>query len=141
MRKNILDLIAQRRELEKANGGVVAAATVLGDLASESPATGNAAALKLANDCRNYGITVRDYLDLSITPVQDGADRYTGYELALMELNLPVRDDFSNGMVLQAAAETFQTRSARVKAQSKSTSMVRLFVQLTNLTVTHALTF
>lgn len=110
MRKNILDLIAQRRELEKANGAVTASAVVK-DLGSLTPSTSKEAALKIATDCKAYGITVRDYLDLSITPVENGSDRYTGYELALMELNLPVRDDFSNGMVLQAAAETFQTRA------------------------------
>ncbi len=111
MRKNILDLIATRRAAEEANGGAVTAAMVVKDLGSLTPSTSREAALSIATDCKAYGISVRDYLDLSITPVQDGSDRYTGYELALMELNLPVRDDFSNGMVLQAAAETFQTRS------------------------------
>lgn len=134
MRKNILDLIAQRRELEKANGGVVAAATVLKDLASESHSTGLDAALKIARDCKAYGITVRDYLDLSITPISDGSDRYTGYELALMELNLPVRDNFSNGMVLQAAAETFQTRAGtRLLFKEVVDDILRWKVRLDNV--------
>lgn len=97
MRESILDLLAKRAD----------AKTVLGELGDgNSPSKSADAGRAILHQCQKYGVSVRDYLDLAIEPV----DGFSGYEVALMELNLPVRDDFSNGMVLQAAAETFQTR-------------------------------
>ncbi|CAJ3204772.1 MULTISPECIES: hypothetical protein [Burkholderia] len=59
------------------------------------------------------GLNLRDYLTLAIDPrkAEDSA-RYeglNGYEAALAYLNLPVRQDLSQGVLLQAASETFQT--------------------------------
>jgi len=97
MKHSILDLIAKRTD----------AKTILGTIGdAESPANSAAGGRAILHQCQKYGVSVRDYLDLTIEPV----DGFSGYEVALMELNMPVRDDFSNGMVLQAAAETFQTR-------------------------------
>ena len=97
MRYSILDLLAKRSD----------AKTILGKLGDgESPDASASAGRATLHQCQKYGVSVRDYLDLTIEPVGD----HSGYEVALMELNMPVRDDFSNGMVLQAAAETFQTR-------------------------------
>lgn len=97
MRHSILDLLAKRSD----------AKTILGKLGDgDSPDASASAGRAILHQCQKYGVSVREYLDLTIEPVGD----HGGYEVALMELNMPVRDDFSNGMVLQAAAETFQTR-------------------------------
>lgn len=52
-------------------------------------------------------LSMPDYLRLAIKP--DNEIKLDGYECALAYLNLPVREDFSSGILLQAAAETFST--------------------------------
>lgn len=70
-------------------------------------------AAKLIADARTHGLSLRDYLMVKIDPKagDDAAkfDGLNGYEASLAFLNLPVKDDLSNGISLQAAAETFQT--------------------------------
>jgi hypothetical protein len=67
----------------------------------------------LVRSAAEYGLGLRDYLTLSIdTRVGENSNRFaelSGYEAALAHLNLPIRNDFENGIVLQAASETFQT--------------------------------
>jgi hypothetical protein len=59
------------------------------------------------------GLNLRDYLTLAIDPRKASEPaRYeglNGYEAALSFLNLPVRQDLEQGVLLQAASETFQT--------------------------------
>lgn len=73
---------------------------------------------QLLSEARDFGLNMRDYLDLAIN-VQgsetanqfrdsDG-NHLSGYEATLATLNLPVQDDFSRGIVLEAASDTFQT--------------------------------
>lgn len=82
---------------------------VVGKLSSQSETESKEAGLKLIAEAKRYGITLPDYLRLAVKPDHDsGLD---GYETALVQLNLPVKDDFKNGIVLQAASETFQTYS------------------------------
>lgn len=78
-------------------------------LKSESNRESEEAGLTLARDAASFGLTVRDYLKLSIGREDDKTSGLNGYELALYKLNLPVRNDFENGVYLQAASETFQT--------------------------------
>lgn len=73
-------------------------------------------ARRLIGEARDFGLNIRDYLDLAIDvprsenaeQYRDGGDFVTGYEAALAHLNLPVRDDFARGIVLEAASDTFQ---------------------------------
>lgn len=81
--------------------------TLLKDLKAEDEADSQRAGRALVKAAKNYGLSVRDYLTLAIKPEGD----YSGYELALAELNLPTRNDIKHGVVLQAASETFQTYS------------------------------
>jgi hypothetical protein len=66
--------------------------------------------IRLAADA---GLGLRDYLTLAIDPRKAAEparyDGLNGYEAALSYLNLPVRTDLENGVLLQAASETFQT--------------------------------
>lgn len=81
------------------------------DLAAKLKQEGSAgteAGLKLARDAANYGLTVRDYLILAASKDETKGD-LNGYEALLCELNLPVRNDYENGVYLQAASDTFQT--------------------------------
>lgn len=74
-------------------------------------------AQQICSEAREFGLGLRDYLTLAIdVNASENAARYltkdgqmTGYEAALSYLNLPVRDDLSSGVVLDAASDTFQT--------------------------------
>lgn len=67
----------------------------------------------LVRAAADHGLGLRDYLTLAIdTRAGENANRFAelnGYEAALAYLNLPFRNDFEAGVVLQAASETFQT--------------------------------
>src|SRR5690606_10045582 len=75
------------------------------------------AARKLILSAKEYGLDLRSYLRLSIDPsLSENAAQFAvgdtllnGYEASLSFLNLPVRDDLDAGVMLQAAADTFQT--------------------------------
>lgn len=67
------------------------------------------AGLELARDAASFGLTMRDYLTLAVE--KENRDGLNGYELMLYKLNLPFRNDYENGVYLQAASETFQTSS------------------------------
>lgn len=71
------------------------------------------AGLMLIEDARRYGLDMRDYLTLSIdTRAGENASRFsalTGYEAALAFLNLPIKQDLKQGVLLEAASDTFQT--------------------------------
>lgn len=84
---------------------------LLAKLTSTSKAESLAAGQDLIATARELGISARDYLRLAVDPTKGefANSDLDGYSTALMALNLPVRDDFANGVVLQAAAETFQT--------------------------------
>ena len=89
----------------------------LADLRSDNQAVSIQAAQNLIGEARDFGLNLRDFLTLAIdVPASDHAERFrddkgflSGYEAALAYLNLPVRDDFSRGVVLDAAVDTFQT--------------------------------
>lgn len=93
---------------------------VLGGINSEDNQTSTNAGLKLAAEAREYGIGIRDYLKLCIdTTAGVGENKsmfltqnghLNGYEAATMYLNLPTRNNFEQGIVLQAASDTFNTR-------------------------------
>ena len=92
---------------------------ILTDLVSENAMTSQAAGLKLIEDARSAGLNLRDYLTVKINPRLDEkcAQRFTagegdilnGYEASLAYLNLPVRNDLENGVLLRAASDTFAT--------------------------------
>jgi hypothetical protein len=72
---------------------------------------------KLCAEAKEYGVSMRDFLSIAIDPklsadaaqFADGSKLVGGYEAALQVLNLPVRDSFSDGIVLDLASDTFQT--------------------------------
>lgn len=98
---NLIELARNRRAAEE----------VLQPLLSTNQAESLQAGLNLATHAKELGISMRDYLRLAVDPTKgDYANsELDGYATALMAANLPVRDDFAKGIVLQAAADTFQT--------------------------------
>lgn len=65
----------------------------------------------LIRQAKEARLSIDDYLRLAVDPNegQFKGSKMDGYECALAYLDLPVRDDFSSGVLLQAAAETFNT--------------------------------
>lgn len=65
----------------------------------------------LIRQAKEAHLSIDDYLRLAVDPNkgQFAGSKMDGYECALAYLDLPVRDDFSSGVLLQAAAETFNT--------------------------------
>lgn len=94
-------------------------AAVLSGLKSDSSGASKEAGMKLVKEAASFGLAIRDYLRLAIDPrMAEGEERASyitadgnfinGYEATLTYLNLPVRDDLDGGIMLQAAADTFQ---------------------------------
>lgn len=85
---------------------------VLAGLRDNNPGTSQLAAAALVRDAKESGLSMRDYLTLAIDPTKAKEPRryegLNGFEAALMELSLPVKQDLENGVLLQAAADTFQ---------------------------------
>lgn len=81
---------------------------VVGSLRTDSARDSQEAGLALLSAAKEYGLNVADYLRLKVQPeglaLEAGLD---GYESAKMHLGLPTKDDYSNGITLQAAADSF----------------------------------
>jgi hypothetical protein len=84
---------------------------VLAGLRSDIPEESKAAGLKLARNAAKFGVDVRDYLMLAVQTDYEGSQvkGLNGYEATLAHLKLPVRDSIAEGIILQAASETFET--------------------------------
>lgn len=84
---------------------------VLADMRGSRGASAEAG-LKLVAQAADAGLNLRDYLTLAIDTRQgENAEKFAtlnGYEAALAFLNLPFKNDLEQGVLLQAASETFQ---------------------------------
>jgi hypothetical protein len=86
---------------------------VLANLKSSNQSESIQAGLSLVRTAKEYGLCLQDYLKIAIDPRQSKTpmkfDGLNGFESALLELGLPFRDDYSQGVLLQAASDSFQT--------------------------------
>lgn len=91
---------------------------VIGNLRHENPAESRAAGELLVARAKEAGLSMRDYLKLAVDVRQTKDEslknqalqaNLNGYDLTKVALQLPVANDFENGVLLQAAADTFQT--------------------------------
>lgn len=86
-------------------------------LLNESSGASAEAGGKLCAEARSYGLNLRDFLTLAIdVRGSENPERYadnkgllSGWEASLSYLNLPIRNDFEQGVVLDLASDTFQT--------------------------------
>ncbi|MBL4705476.1 MAG: hypothetical protein JKY54_13215 [Flavobacteriales bacterium] len=98
---------------------------VLGALTSADEHQSSQAGLKLCSEAKSFGLNIRDYLTLAVDVRASGEEKdgktinrfqladgqfMTGYQATLAALNLPIKQDFSRGITLQAASDTFQSR-------------------------------
>jgi hypothetical protein len=74
-----------------------------------NPAASLRAGQNLVKAAKLAHLSLPDYLRLAVDPNegQFKGSKLDGFECALAYLNLPVREDYSQGILLQAAAETF----------------------------------
>jgi len=100
MKSNLLELARNRKPVEQ----------VLAGLDSDNPQESLAAGQTLIATAKRAGLSLRDFCRLAVDPDQGkykGAG-LNGYEIALAHLGLPVKEDIDQGVILQAAADTFQ---------------------------------
>lgn len=83
---------------------------VLAGLLDENPTASLRAGQTLVAKAKQAGLSVRDYCRLAVdtNTAEFKGSGLNGYEVALAYLGLPHKDDFDQGVLLQAAAETFQ---------------------------------
>lgn len=89
---------------------------LLAGLKDKSQTASAEAGLALVAEAKEYGLSLRDYLRIAVNPnlsenraqFASGDTLLNGYEATLAYLNLPVKDDLDAGIMLQAAADTFQ---------------------------------
>lgn len=85
---------------------------VLAGLRDANPATSKLSAAMLVAQAKESGLSMYDYLTLAIDPRISATpakfEGMNGFEAALAELALPIRQDLESGVLLQAAADTFQ---------------------------------
>lgn len=88
----------------------------LAGLANDNQSQSLEAAGKLVAQAGDFGLSLKDYLTIAINPslsetparFSNGDGLLNGFEAALLELNLPFRDNFADGVLLQAASDSFQ---------------------------------
>lgn len=101
MKTSLLAILGKRKPAE----------ALLAGLKDANPAASLSAGQILVADAKKAGLSLPDYLRLAVN-VDEGnykGSGLDGYEASLAFLNLPIRDDFQHGILLEAAAETFQT--------------------------------
>lgn len=104
MAKSLLELVKNKQGLKAKLGGLL----------SNTPEASRSAAEVLANEIKEYGISVQNYLRLAIDLNDEDGKAYRdagmdGYEAALAFLSLPAKNDFSNSIMLAQAGETFKS--------------------------------
>lgn len=87
---------------------------VLAGLLSANRGESAQAGITLVAQAKEFGLSMQDYLKIAIDVrlSEKNARKYqglNGFEAALAELNLPFRDEYSQGVLLQAASDSFQT--------------------------------
>ena len=86
---------------------------LLASLKSTSPAESAMAGSKLIAQAKDLGLSMKDFLTLAVDPHQSEKPQLyaglNGFEATLAYLNLPFRDNFEHGVMLQAASDSFQT--------------------------------
>lgn len=88
------------------------AAEVLAGLDNSDDTIGQQAAAKLLREARDYGLSVKEYLQAAIKPTEETASLgLDGFELALNHYGIRLRKDVANNADLRAASDTFGTKA------------------------------
>lgn len=86
---------------------------ILAGLDDKNRSVSAEAGLNLVRTAKEFGLSLRGYLELAVVPGASATParfaELSGYEASLAHLNLPFRDEFGSGSLLQAASDSFQT--------------------------------
>lgn len=86
---------------------------VLAGLTDKDAGKSHSAGAALVRDAKEAGLCLKDYLTYAIDPKLSETpakfEGLNGFEASLAHLNLPFKDDLENGVMLQAASDSFQT--------------------------------
>lgn len=86
---------------------------VLASLRSDDATVSKNAGLRLVAAAKDSGLSMKDYLTYAIDPRKSENPAQfaglNGFEATLAYLNLPFKNDFEQGVLLQAASDNFQT--------------------------------
>ena len=86
---------------------------LLAGLKDENPTVSKDAGARIVRQAKESGLSMRDYLTYAVSPQLSATPEkfqgLNGFEATLAHLNLPFRDDFEQGVLLQAASDNFQT--------------------------------
>lgn len=89
---------------------------VVAGILSSNDRDSEEAGLKLAREAADFGLNLRDFLDLAID-MSEGEEarlhneaKMSGFEMVSAKLNLPMKNDYRNQITLAQASETFATK-------------------------------
>lgn len=86
---------------------------VLAGLTDTNSSVSKEAGVRLIATAKDSGLSMQDFLKYAINPQLSETPRkfegLNGFEAALAQLNLPFKNDFEQGVLLQAASDSFQT--------------------------------
>lgn len=100
--------MSQLKSLSELKAGTLDLDKLVAELKSK-PSASKEAGVALVHSAAEFGLSVKEYLILAAGKDPKDSAGLNGYERALFALNLPVRNDYENGIHLQAASETFST--------------------------------
>ena len=98
---------------------------VIAGLDSENNTESANAGVRLCNEAKEHGIPLRDYLKLAVDVRASTVDIngkqvnnfelanggiMNGYQATLAHMNMPIKTDLENGVTLQAASDTFNSK-------------------------------
>ena len=89
--------------------------TLLDGVLDSNQSVSRDAGMRLSQKANEFGLNVRDYLDLAVDfSAEDETARLrseglSGYEMAKVKLKLPTRNDFASQVTLAQASNTFMT--------------------------------
>lgn len=85
-------------------------AEVLVGLKADNQSESQNAGMNLIARAKEYGLNLKDYLRLAVEPEGAAAEAgLDGWEASKLHLGLPTRNDFKNGVTMQAAADSFSS--------------------------------
>jgi hypothetical protein len=104
---DLLSIVANRKPAEVLLAGLTPE--------DRNPDASIRAGQNLTKAAKEARLSLDDYLRLAVDPTQGKyaevarEAKMDGFEVSLVHLNLPVREDYGKGVLLQAAAESFST--------------------------------
>lgn len=113
---------------------------IVNPILSENTRDSQDAGLKLSKEAYNYGLNLKDFLDLAVDMTEGEEARMhneakmSGFEMVCAKMNIPMKNDFRNQITLAQASDTFATKpGSRILFPYTIDSVLRWEDRLNNL--------